>query len=371
MKQLSRWHCDCRVEWKKMKWWLPLDQLKTETWEESTVELVKYNSAMTRSIQKKEINNASRRSEEEVESLLQKKIQRIRWKICTRRWSKQMKRYCNQSASNYKGWTGQLKNGRRQWWQVQHNERKNHHYGQKDDHAGRSKQHRKRDRHQGTRRAEPEKSRNDRIPRRHDRTRSTRHIERNHNYDRNVNGPITDAEERFHQKRFGYFKCCIHTKTQCTTRTDQNEQMDKTCIVNGEIVIWTCATHISRHRSWSRRDHGKSDGKKIVAPTVSSRIVGIRRRMEGMTTCSQNETRHTMNKKTKGWREKVGANRVSHTFTVTFQCSCLNKKQRCWIEIEEDLKGREVKAEADNVIVTLTVTYQSLCETKANNMKRA
>ena len=26
-------------------------------------------------------------------------------------------------------------------------------------------------------------------------------------------------------------------KTQCTTRTDQNEQMDKTCIVNGEIVI--------------------------------------------------------------------------------------------------------------------------------------
>ena len=82
-----------------------------------------------------------------------------------------------------------------------------------------------------------EKSRSDRIPRRHDKTRSTRHIERNHNYDRNVNGPITDVEERFHQKRFGYLKCCIHTKTQCTTRTDQNEQMDKTCIVNGEIVI--------------------------------------------------------------------------------------------------------------------------------------
>ena len=62
-------------------------------------------------------------------------------------------------------------------------------------------------------------------------------FERNHNYGRNVNGSITDAEERFHQKRFGYLKCCIHTKTQCTTRTDQNEQMDKTCIVNGEIVI--------------------------------------------------------------------------------------------------------------------------------------
>ena len=82
--------------------------------------------------------------------------------------------------------------------------------------------------------------------------------------------------------------------------------------------------HKSRHRSRSRRDHGQIDGKQIVA-TVSSRIVGIRRRMEGMTTCSQDQTRHTMNKKTKGWREKVGANRVSHTFTVTFQCSCVIK----------------------------------------------
>ena len=31
--------------------------------------------------------------------------------------------------------------------------------------------------------------------------------------------------------------------------------------------------------------------KKLVATTVSSRIVGIRRRMEGMTTCSQDETK--------------------------------------------------------------------------------
>ena len=81
----------------------------------------------------------------------------------------------------------------------------------------------------------------------------------------------------------------------------------------------------SRHRSRSRRDHGKIDVKQIVATTVSSRIVGIRRRMEGTTTCCQDQTRHTMNKKTKLWREKVGANRVSHTFTVTFQCSCIIK----------------------------------------------
>ena len=57
--------------------------------------------------------------------------------------------------------------------------------------------------------AESEKSRSDRIPRPHDRTRSTRHTGRNHNYDRNVNGPITDAEERFHQKRFGSSSAAI------------------------------------------------------------------------------------------------------------------------------------------------------------------
>ena len=78
------------------------------------------------------------------------------------------------------------KNERRQWRQVQQNERTSHHYGKKDDHAGRYKQQRERDecerhgRQQDTRRPEPEKSRSDRIPRRHDRTRSTRRTERKH-----------------------------------------------------------------------------------------------------------------------------------------------------------------------------------------------
>ena len=35
----------------------------------------------------------------------------------------------------------------------------------------------------------------------------------------------------------------------------------------------------------------KMDDKKLVATTVSSRTVGVRRRMEGMTTCSLEETK--------------------------------------------------------------------------------
>ena len=40
--------------------------------------------------------------------------------------------------------------------------------------------------------------------------------------------PAMDAEERFHQKRLGHLKMLHAYKTQSTTRSDQNEQIDKT-----------------------------------------------------------------------------------------------------------------------------------------------
>ena len=121
-----------------------------------------------------------------------------------------------------------------------------------------------------TRRPEKEKSRDDTISRRHDRTRSTGHAERNHNKDRNANGsnptkPIThapsqfkdndesdkfdrsgnisknerrgrkmkisptmDAEEGFHQKKSWILQMVHSHEPQRTTWTDQNEQVGMT-----------------------------------------------------------------------------------------------------------------------------------------------
>ena len=75
-----------------------------------------------------------------------------------------------------------------------------------------------------------------------------------------------------------------HT-TQPTTRAYQNEQIDKTCFgwrTNSDqnMCKWISQVpHISRHRSWSPRNYGKTVDKKLVATTGSSGFVGIRRRI--------------------------------------------------------------------------------------------
>ena len=63
---------------------------------------------------------------------------------------------------------------------------------------------------------------------------------------------------------------------------------------------------------------------KLVATTVSSRIVGIRRRMEGMTACSHGKA--TTRRKQEDERVKgKGGGRVSNTLTVTFHCASVTK----------------------------------------------
>ena len=228
---------------------------------------------------------------------------------------------------------------------------------------------------QDTRRSEPEKSCGNRISRRHDRTTPA---VRNYDYVRNVNGAnksqmfsqanhtriptvhwhwwkrqvcqISDhtkerAERRkqgYHQpwtlkkdftkKRLGYFKWCIHTRFNVPLVQIKMNRLTRHVTVDRQIVIRMCANESLKYHKNQDIEALKSKKlwkwltKKLVATTVSSRIVGIRRRMEGMTMCSQDvRQRHTKNKKTNGWREQVEAGRVTNTLMVTFQCACVTK----------------------------------------------
>ena len=175
-------------------------------------------------------------------------------------------------------------------------------------------------------------------------------------------------EKDFIRKGLGYLKCYVHTRHDVPLVQIKMNRLTKHVSVDGQIMIRTCANGSLKYHKYQDIEADveatmeKWLPKKLVATIVSSRIVGTWRRMEGMTTCSQDATNtHTMNKKTEGWREKVGADRVSNTLMVTFQCACivktkmLNRKRR-------RLKERVEMAEADNVIVTLKVTCQCVYE---------
>ena len=295
-----------------------------------------------------------------------------------------------------------------------------------DDHAGRSKRQRKRDeserhgRQQETRRPEPEKSRSDRTPRRHDRTRSTRHIEGDHDYNRNVNGSNSDRlssqadhtwvlavhrqrrmrhvcqnsehiEERVERtdnkditshgcrrnistkKIWVFAKPCSY-KTQCTIRADHSEQLDKTCMGRRTDSDQNMCKWISQVPQIWRIETG-------VEATVGNGCHKTRRNDCEQSNCGNQTPNGRDDYVLSRWdkdtqseqeyervREKVGADRVSNTTTVTFQCACILKKMLNlnW----RRLKEREEKAEADNVVVSLKKTYQCVCETKLKKMKR-
>ena len=50
-----------------------------------------------------------------------------------------------------------------------------------------------------------------------------------------------DAEERFHQKSFGYLKCYIHTKHDVPLDQIKMNRSARHVSVDGQIVIKTCA----------------------------------------------------------------------------------------------------------------------------------
>ena len=133
-------------------------------------------------------------------------------------------------------------------------------------------------------------SKGDRIPWRHDRTRSTRLIERNNNYDRNVNG--TDPDQMscmllaVHRQRRKRQVCQISEHTEERVHGTENKgitchgrcrkisskknqiQQNKTCIgrrtdSDHQMCKWSSpVSQISRNRSWSRRKIRRNDSEQ-------------------------------------------------------------------------------------------------------------
>ena len=104
-----------------------------------------------------------------------------------------------------------------------------------------------------------------------------------------------DAEERFHlsKKKVGLRQILHSCETRQLPRIDLTEPILKT-----RVRGWTdCGKNVSerlpqvpqfsRHRNKSRRTNGKMVGKKLVAATVSTRKVGLKRREEGRTMSSR------------------------------------------------------------------------------------
>ena len=122
----------------------------------------------------------------------------------------------------------------------------------------------------------------------------------------------------FIKKRLGYLKCCIHTRHNAPLVQNKMNRLTRHVSVDGQIVIRSCAKgslkyhkhQDTEHRSRSRSNNGKMVAKNLVATTVSSRIVGVRRGMEGITACCQDETK-THNEQEDGRVKGKGGGRQS------------------------------------------------------------
>ena len=71
-----------------------------------------------------------------------------------------------------------------------------------------------------------------------------------------------DAEERFHQKRLGYFKCCIHTRHKVPLVQIKMNRLTRHVSVDGEIVIRTCANGSLKYLKPKSMQHWKMVVKK-------------------------------------------------------------------------------------------------------------
>ena len=49
-----------------------------------------------------------------------------------------------------------------------------------------------------------------------------------------------DAEERFHQRRLGYIKCCIHTRHDISFASISLNRFSNHVSIDGQIVVRTC-----------------------------------------------------------------------------------------------------------------------------------
>ena len=101
-----------------------------------------------------------------------------------------------------------------------------------------------------------------------------------------------DAEERFHQKRMGYVRYCIHTRHNISLHSTSLNWNSKYVSVKGKIVVKTCQCGSLKYFKnqdieLEVEDQMENGNKKLIATTASSREKGQRRRNEGKTTSSR------------------------------------------------------------------------------------
>ena len=106
--------------------------------------------------------------------------------------------------------------------------------------------------------------------------------------------PAVDADERAQQKRMGYIKFCQNRKHEVPLAKIVLNRVKKHVTVEGQAVVRTCENGSLKYHKFQNigkevedyTDDWLSKKKKLVASTLSSRIVGIRRRNERRTTSS-------------------------------------------------------------------------------------
>ena len=86
-----------------------------------------------------------------------------------------------------------------------------------------------------------------------------------------------DAEERFHQKRMVYIKCCIHVKHNVPLDSITTNWTLKHISVQGQLVVKTCQSgnlKYIKYQDIETKVEGQMEkwqSKKLIATTVSSR----------------------------------------------------------------------------------------------------
>ena len=126
-----------------------------------------------------------------------------------------------------------------------------------------------------------------------------------------------DADERFHQKRMGFVNFCTHEKLYIPLDSITTNWTLKHISVKGQIVVKTYQSGNLKYIKYQdietevEGQMEKWQSKKLIATTVSSREIGLKRREEGMTMSSQMQTATQGNQQTNrstsegGGREKL------------------------------------------------------------------
>ena len=126
----------------------------------------------------------------------------------------------------------------------------------------------------------------------------------------------------FHQKRLGYIKCCIRTRhgTSLTSislnRFSQHVSVDS---VDGQVVVRTCQSGSLKYHKYQDIESEVEDyiekwlAKKLVAMTVSSRVVGTKRREEGkIMSCHEYTETDKEQRDDKGTANGGGRHKLKH-----------------------------------------------------------